>query len=172
MQKPEFIKNYKELILPDDNSYPGSDELLSLSSPVGRELGLKKIGVHIEILNPGRRTSWPHAESLEEEFAYVISGNPQVWVDGHAHDLKPGDFIAFPAGTGIAHCFMNNSELDALLLVGGEASKGDNKCIYPLHPARNAEIKKNNFLWENAPKHQLGPHDGLPDLLRAKTKLL
>jgi uncharacterized cupin superfamily protein len=168
MKRPEFIKNYKDLILPDNNSYAGSKELLSLSAPVGKALGLKQIGVHIEVLNPGRRTSWPHAESAEEEFAYVISGHPQVWVDGHLHDLSPGDFVAFPAGTGIAHCFMNNSEKDALLLVGGEASKKENKCIYPLNPNRNEEIKKDNFLWEDVPKHELGPHDGLPDLLRAK----
>lgn len=166
MQRPEFIKNYKDLLDPDDCTYEGSDELLSFGAPVGRKLGLKKIGVHVEVLRPGRRTSWPHAESTEEEFAYVISGSPQAWVDGYVYDLVPGDFVAFPAGTGIAHTFINNSEQDVLLLVGGEATKADNKCIYPLHPKRNEEIKKKNFLWEDAPQHHLGPHDGLPDMLR------
>jgi hypothetical protein len=66
---------------PDDAAYPGSDEILSFGAPVGRKLGLKKLGVHIETLLPGRRTSWPHAESDEEEFAYVISGNPHVWIE-------------------------------------------------------------------------------------------
>jgi uncharacterized cupin superfamily protein len=66
-------------------------------------------------LQSGRRTSWPHAESLEEEFAYVIEGHPQVWIDGHRHDLRPGDFVAFPAGTGITHTFLNNSDENALL---------------------------------------------------------
>lgn len=166
MQKREFIRNYTELNDPDDFCYPGSNELMGFGAPVGKKLGLKNIGVHIETLLPGRRTSWPHAEKTEEEFAYVISGHPQVWIDGHLHDLNPGDFVAFPAGTGIAHCFINNSESEAILLIGGDATRADNKCVYPLHPQRNEEIRKKNFLWEDAPKHELGPHDGLPDLLR------
>src|SRR4051812_23821454 len=135
--KPDFIGNYKDLMDPDNSHYKGSEELLSIGAPVGRKLGLTKIGIHIETLLPGRRTSWPHAESEEEEFAYVIEGQPHVWVDGEIHQLKPGDFVAFPAGTGIAHTFMNNTETTCVLLVGGEANKPTNKCYYPLHPARN-----------------------------------
>lgn len=168
MKRPEFIQNYKDCIDLDNAHYPDSKELLSIGAPVGRKTGLKKIGVHIETLLPGRRTSWPHAESTEEEFAYVVSGHPHVWIDGNLFDLKPGDFIGFPSGTGIAHTFINNSDTDALLLVGGEVNKKDNKCIYPLHPKRNEEIKKDSFLWEDSPKHKLGPHDGLPDLIRNK----
>jgi uncharacterized cupin superfamily protein len=66
-------------------------------------------------LQSGRRTSWPHAESLEEELAYVIEGHPQVWIDGHLPDLRPGEFVAFPAGTGKTNPFLNNSEESALL---------------------------------------------------------
>ena len=61
MQRPAFIKHYTELMDEDRAHYPGSDELLSIGAPVGRALGLTKIGVHIERLPPGRRTSWPHA---------------------------------------------------------------------------------------------------------------
>lgn len=168
MERPSFIKNYKDLIGEDNAHYPGSNELMSVGAPVGRALGLTKIGVHIETLPPGRRTSWPHAESTEEEFAYVIEGAPEVWVDGHTHSLEPGDFVAFPSGTGISHCFINNSKSNALLLVGGESSKEDNKIIYPMHPKRNEEIKKEGLLWEDHPRKSLGSHDGLPDQIRNK----
>ncbi len=150
----------------DNASYPGSYELLSQGSPVGRKLGLKKIGIHIETLHPGRRTSWPHAESAEEEFGYVISGHPQVWIDGHLYDLTPGDFVAFPAGTGIAHTFINNTNEVALLLVGGEATKRENKIFYPLHPERNQAMKDKEAFWDGHPVRELGPHDGLPDQQR------
>jgi len=163
MKRPDFIKNYKEMMDEDNAHYPGSDELLSIGSPVGRSLGLKKIGIHIETLPPGRRTSWPHAEKEEEEFAYVIEGNPHVWIDGFLHELKVGDFIAFPSGTGIAHTFINNSEKDVLLLVGGEAFKKENKIFYPLHPERNKEMKEKGALWEDYPIRKLGDHDGLPN---------
>ena len=78
MERPSFIGNYKDLQEPDNNRYQGSTELLSVGAPIGKKLGLKAIGIHIETLPPGRRTSWPHAESAEEEFAYVIEGKPCV----------------------------------------------------------------------------------------------
>lgn len=166
MQKPPFIGNYKEFLDPDNSHYRGSEELLSIGSPIGRKLGLQKIGIHIETLPPGRRTSWPHAESSEEEFAFVIEGNPQAWVDGNVYDLKPGDFVAFPSGTGIAHTFINNTKANCILLVGGEANKPDNKIFYPLHPERNQQCHEKGSLWEECPKRSLGTHDGLPDVLR------
>ncbi len=168
MNRPKFIGNYKDLMDKDDCHYPGSDELLSFGAPVGNKLGLKKIGIHIDTLPPGRRTSWPHAESEEEEFVFVIQGTPQVWIDGNVHDLVEGDFVAFPAGTGIAHTFLNNSNSDVLLLVGGEATKKTNKIIYPLNSKRNNEMKEKGYLWEDHPKREMGSHDGKPDKLRIK----
>jgi len=164
--RPSFIANYKDLMDEDKCTYPGSDELLSIGSPIGRKLGLKNIGIHIETIPPGRRTSWPHAESLEEEFAHVIKGHPAVWVDGHLYDLVPGDFVAFPAGTGIAHTFINNTQDDCVLLVGGNSTIADNKIFYPLNLERNLEMQKDGDFWENHPIHELGPHDGIPDAQR------
>jgi|GEM_PF-140260 len=164
-KRPPFIGHYSEFLCEDNATYPGSDELLSIGSPVGKKLGLEKIGIHIEIIPPGRRTSWPHAEKEEEEFAYVIEGTPEVWIDGHLHALHPGDFVAFPSGTGIAHTFLNNSSSSVLLLVGGERSKAENKIYYPLHPKRNEEMQAKNALWENYPQRDLGPHNGMATLL-------
>lgn len=74
------------------------DELLSIGSPFGKVFGLKRLGIHHELLPPGRRTSWPHAEKTEEEFVYVIEGTPDVWIDGNLHQLNPGDGVGFPPG--------------------------------------------------------------------------
>jgi uncharacterized cupin superfamily protein len=162
MKRPSFIGNYKDFSEGDISHYRGSEELLSIGSPVGKKLGLEKIGVHVETLLPGRRTSWPHAESLEEEFAYVIEGQPHVWIDGEIHELSAGDFVAFPAGTGITHTFLNNTDSVCVLLVGGEASKAENKVYYPLHPDRNEQCRANGSFWEDCPVLPLGPHDGVP----------
>jgi len=59
--------------------------------PSAGNFALKALGIHHERLPPGRRTSYPHAESAEEEFVYVIEGTPDVWLDGTLHRLKPGD---------------------------------------------------------------------------------
>jgi ribosomal-protein-alanine N-acetyltransferase len=164
--RPSFIGNYRDFIDEDNAHYPNSSELLAIGSPIGRKLGLKKIGIHIETIQSGRRTSWPHAEKEEEEFAFVIKGNPEAWINGVQYPLSEGDFVAFPSGTGIAHTFINNTESDVIMLVGGEAKKATNKIFYPLNPQRNGEMKKINALWEDYPKQEMGAHDGLPDKQR------
>ena len=161
--RPPFIGHFSEFLDDDNASYPGSSERLSIGSAVGKNLGLKKNGIHIESLLPGRRTSYPHAESEEEEFAYVIEGNPHAWINGELHPLKAGDFVAFPSGTGICHTFINNSNVRALLLVGGESRKPTNKIIYPLNDEINLIRKTQECLWENPPVQVMGPHNGLPD---------
>jgi uncharacterized cupin superfamily protein len=167
--RPDFIKHYSEIQEPDNSCYPDSDERLSIGSPFGKIFGFKRLGIHHELLKSGRRTSWPHAESSEEEFVYVVEGEPDAWIDGDLHRLKPGDGVGFVPGTGIAHTFINNTETDVKLLVVGDTNRDDNKCIYPIHPERNMEIGE--FLWKSAPKRKIGDHDGLPDKLRSiKTK--
>jgi uncharacterized cupin superfamily protein len=82
--------------------------------------------------------------------------------------MRPGDFAAFPAGTGICHCFINNSEHQALLLVGGEASRRDSRIYYPLHPQRRNDMPWSVW-WQDVPKHRPGPHDGTPDVFRRRS---
>lgn len=90
---------------------------MSIGASIGCLLGLVRIGIHHERLPPGRRTSYPHAESAEEEFVYVLEGTPDVWIDGTLLRLAPGDAVAFPGGTGICHTVLNNTEV-RLLVVG------------------------------------------------------
>ena len=138
----------------------GVTKLLSIGCPIGKKLGLKAIGIHIETLPPGRRTSWPHAESSEEEFAYVLEGRPTSGLTEICMSSSP-EICRVPAGTGIAHTFLNNSTETCRLLVGGEASKPENKIFYPLHPERNQVMAEKNLLWNDCPKRPLGAHDGL-----------
>lgn len=161
--RPACITHWSAIEGPDNDCYPGSDERLSINAALGRHLGLTRIGIHHERLLPGRRTSWPHAESAEEEFVYVIEGTPDVWLDGHLHRLGPGDAVGFPAGTGQAHTFLNNTEAEVRLLVVGERPKPGNRIVYPLNPERREQI---DDWWDDAPARDIGEHDGLPDKRR------
>jgi len=157
MERPNFIAHWKTLEGPDEDCYPGDAELMGIGAPLGRALGLTRIGVHHVRLLPGRRTSYPHAESAEEEFAYVLEGRPDVWIDGVLHGLEPGDMVAFPAGTGICHTFLNNTAEEVRLLVGGERPKPDNRIHYPLNPVHEATREDR---WLDVPPRTLGGHDG------------
>lgn len=103
--------------------YPSSDKEMAPARAIGRAAGLLQIGIHLVRLPPGTGASHPHAESAEEEFAYVIEGEVDAWVDGELHHMKAGDLAAFPSGTGICHTFINDGDRDALLLAGDDAAR-------------------------------------------------
>ena len=112
--RPPFIVSSGDL--PERaHVYPQSEERLGPVRRVGKSAGLVRIGVNLQRLPPGTRSSWPHAEEDEEEFVYVIEGVVDAWIDGNLHRMVAGDLAAFPAGTGIGHCFINNAEREALL---------------------------------------------------------
>lgn len=157
MERPGFVGHWRELEKAEGGRYPGDDEVMAVGTPLGRKLGLTRIGVHHERLAPGRRTSYPHAESDEEEFVYVLEGTPDVWIDGDLHRLAPGDAVGFPAGTGVCHSFLNNTAQEVRLLVVGEASKPTNRIKYPLNEAYEATREDR---WTDWPARKLGPHDG------------
>ena len=158
-ERPAFIANIHDGLTPLNDG--GFADMKGLGSPVGRAGGLTRLGVHYEITPPGGRSSFPHAESDEDEFVLVLKGFPDVWIDGELHELVEGDCVSFPAGSGIAHSFLNNSSEDMHLLIVGEANKESNRINYPLNPERMAEFAKRGRAWLDAPKRALGPHDGI-----------
>lgn len=162
--RPSCIAHWTEIEGPDDNHYKGDDEIMSIGAPFARHFGLGRLGIHHERLPPGRRTSYPHAESAEEEFVHVLEGTPDLWLNGDLHRLKPGDGVGFPAGTGVTHTFINNSAAEVRLLVVGEAAKPENRVYYPRNPDRKT---MRDDWWTDPPEHPLGDHDGLPDEVRA-----
>ncbi len=90
---------------------------------------------------------------------FVLEGAPDVWIDGHLHRLRAGESVAFPAGTGMSHTFINNTDREVRLLVIGEASKPKNRLHYPKNTAHAATIADR---WIDPPVAALGPHDGRP----------
>jgi len=80
--RPSFIKHVSEL--PDNGGsvWAGSDEVLSIRTPLSRPLGLQRIGVHHEVLEPGHRSIAAHlrdrglgghALMIEMCHAFVVS---------------------------------------------------------------------------------------------------
>jgi uncharacterized cupin superfamily protein len=166
-KRPSFIVSATSI--PERlHSYPNSDENTGHTRGIGAAAGLRKLGINLVRLLPGERSSWPHAEEKEEEFVYILEGKVDAWIDGTIHAMKPGDLAAFPSGTGISHCFINNTRREALLMVGGQASRPDNRIHYPLHPQRRNDMPASEW-WHDVPHHELGPHDGMSDTLRRRT---
>lgn len=148
-QRPPFIISASDI--PERaHVYPQSTEALGPVRGIGKAAGLQRLGINLQRLLPGTRSSWPHAEENEEEFVYVIEGEVEAWIDGHLHRMRAGDLAAFPAGTGICHCFINNGSQEALLLVGGEAQKPGSRIFYPLNPTRREDLPP-ALWWDDVP---------------------
>lgn len=134
--RPSFIVS-STAVPESEAAYPSpfDAEKLSLGRDLGAAAGSVRLGLWRERLLPGRRSGFTHAHSAEEELIYVLSGAPHVRVvePGAApveHPLAAGDVVAFPAGTGIAHCLVNHGPEEAVLLVIGERRPEDRVC-YP-----------------------------------------
>lgn len=138
-ERPSFVVRSSD-VPEEESAYPApfDTEKLSFSRDLGGAAGSRSLGATRERLPPGRRTSFTHAHLREEELIYVLSGRPTLrWIqDGDAREteLAPGDFVTFPAGTGIAHTFWNRTDEEIELFVVGERRTSE-RVTYPDDPA-------------------------------------
>lgn len=92
---------------------------------LGDPFGLRNFGVNLTRLPPGAQSALRHAHSRQDEFVYVLEGRPTLITDRGRTALAPGMCAGFPAGSGDAHCLVNETDRDALYLEVGDRTAGD-----------------------------------------------
>ncbi|HKE11184.1 MAG TPA: cupin domain-containing protein [Myxococcota bacterium] len=102
--------------------------------PLGDLFALQNFGVNLTRLSPGARSALHHRHSLQDEFIYVLEGEPSLVCDGQASVLRPGMCAGFPAN-GPAHHLENRSGGDVLYLEVGDRRPGD-EVTYPVDDLR------------------------------------
>ena len=98
--------------------------------PLGDLFGLRNFGVNLTRLPPGAASALRHAHALQDEFIYVLEGEPTLGTDAEATQLSPGMCAGFRAGTGDAHHLVNRSGADVLYLEIGDRTPGES-VAYP-----------------------------------------
>jgi uncharacterized cupin superfamily protein len=98
--------------------------------PLGDLFGLTNFGVNLTRLSPNALSALRHAHTKQDEFIYVVQGNPTLLTDEGRTQLAPGMCAGFKAGTGNAHCLVNETLEDVLYLEVGDRSQGD-EASYP-----------------------------------------
>lgn len=86
---------------------------------LAHDAGLKRVGVNVGRVPPGKESFVYHVHHVEEEWLYVLSGRAMIDVDGAEHEVAAGDFVAFAPG--VAHHLRNPFDEDVRYLMGGEA---------------------------------------------------
>src|SRR3954447_5301204 len=92
--------------------------------------GLINFALNFVRVEPGGQSSARHAHTRQDEFVYVIDGEFVLVTDAGRETVRSGTCIAFPAGTGDGHHFLNLTDEDAAFLVVGDRTSGD-EVTYP-----------------------------------------
>lgn len=115
------IANVDELA-PESYDRPG---IAGTAWDVGAATGSRLIGVDVTEIPPGKNSSHFHFHSSKEEFFYVLSGRCRLRLGDKTHELRPGDAVSRPAGTGVGHQFQNPYEEPCrVLMLGVQAGEG------------------------------------------------
>ncbi|SJZ71554.1 Uncharacterized conserved protein, cupin superfamily [Enhydrobacter aerosaccus] len=97
---------------------------------LGDHGGLRNFGVNLTRIVPGAQSSSRHAHSRQDEFVWIMEGEVVLETDDGRQTLQAGMCAAFPAGTGNAHRFVNESTSDVVLLTVGDRTPFD-EIVYP-----------------------------------------
>lgn len=97
---------------------------------LGDLFGLTNFGVNLTTIKPGGMSALRHAHATQDEFIYVVSGNPTLITDEGETQLNPGMCAGFLHATGNAHQLVNRDSIDAVYLEIGDRSAGDST-TYP-----------------------------------------
>ena len=100
------------------------------------DLDSARLGVRVEILEPGEHSSYHHWHTQEEEHVLVLEGTVTLVLgpeDAREElELGSGDHVCFHAGDETAHHLENRSDAPARVLVFGERLASD-VVVYPDH---------------------------------------
>ncbi|MBG0798816.1 cupin domain-containing protein [Methylocystis sp. L43] len=96
---------------------------------LGDVFGLTNFGVNLTRLAPGAQSALKHRHSRQDEFVFILDGEPTLLRDDEEILLRAGMCAGFPA-QGAAHCLVNRTDGDVVYLEIGDRSAGD-AATYP-----------------------------------------
>jgi uncharacterized cupin superfamily protein len=112
-------------VKPSNYPSPFAERMIGrIKRPLGDLFGLKNFGVNLTLLQPGCVSALHHRHSRQDEFIYVLKGNPTLHVGSTQVLLEPGMCAGFPAA-GAAHHLQNDTDEDVFILEVGDRSPGD-----------------------------------------------
>ena len=92
--------------------------------------GSGRLGMNLTRVPPGRSACPFHTHQIEDEAFFVLSGRGVLRYGDALREVGPGDCIACPAASGIAHQLANPFDEDFVYLaIGGNSA--NEVCTYP-----------------------------------------
>jgi uncharacterized cupin superfamily protein len=92
---------------------------------LGDVFGLTNFGVNLTHLEPGAVSALLHYHTVQDEFVFILEGNPTVVIGNEEYQLAPGDCVGFKAGTGVPHQVANRTQEVVAYIEVGDRSPDD-----------------------------------------------
>ena len=77
-ERPDFIKNCEELISSKTWTYPGDSETFGTRALLSRKMGLKRVAINLAVMQPGDRSSWPHAHKKRRVYLHFSGSSASL----------------------------------------------------------------------------------------------
>jgi uncharacterized cupin superfamily protein len=118
--RPELLRAADSAAKMGRHSHPWNRNSEMMGVQLGRLAGLKRIGVNLARIPPGKESFIYHEHEREEEWIYILSGTGTAEIDGGDYAVGPGDFMGFRAPS-VAHHLRNSGDEELVYLMGGES---------------------------------------------------
>src|SRR5260370_41589636 len=92
---------------------------------LGDAFGLTNFGVNLTRLPPSGISALRHTHMREDEFIYIVEGEPVLVTNAGETPLRPGMCAGFKAGSGDAHHLINRSGRHLVYLEIHHRTPGD-----------------------------------------------
>jgi uncharacterized cupin superfamily protein len=136
-------------------SHPWNAQSEIAGYQLARATGLKRTGVNLARVPPGKESFVYHAHWLEEEWIYILEGRGVAHIDGTDYEVAAGDFMAFPT-PGVAHHLRNPFERELVYLMGGE-NRAEDVVDFPHAGKRMFRHAKGMEIFELSEAQPFGP---------------
>jgi uncharacterized cupin superfamily protein len=113
---------------------------------LGDFFGLKNFGINQTTLEPGAISALSHHHSKQDEFVYILRGELTLVLGDQEILMGTGDCIGLPAGNGIAHQLINQSEQETIYLEIGDRSI-DDEVKYPNDDIKLQMTSNNSWIF-------------------------
>lgn len=132
------------------SNYPAEIQALLAERLKGREkrqlgehFGLSNFGVNLTSLAPGSSSALLHRHTKQDEFIYILTGQPTLRTDRGTFQMEPGMCAGFKAGSGPAHQLINNTLETVTYLEVGDRTAGDEAS----YPEDDLEARSDDGKW-------------------------
>lgn len=117
--RPELLRAADIAAKSGAHAHPWNPKSELHGAQLGRLVGLKRAGVSLVRIPPGRESFVYHSHAREEEWVYILAGHGTAEIYDGEYEVGPGDFMGFPTPS-VAHHLRNTGREDLVYLMGGE----------------------------------------------------